>query len=997
MEDTELGSLHGAEGTSPRFAEPRNLARGEVVGRYVIVDKLGAGGMGVVYSAYDPELDRRVALKLLNPRGGVSRASRGRARLIREAQALAQLNHTNVVTVHDVGEHEGRVFLAMEYVDGITLAAWIAQGPHPWHEVIEVLTAAAHGLVAAHAKDMTHRDFKPDNVMLTGPPEDRRVVVMDFGLATAPSAQEESAEFEASTSSSLAASVDLDSLTRTGTMMGTPAYMAPEQHTGTADQHADQFSFCVTLYEALYGSRPFVGSSAPELLAAAVYGDLQPAPPGDAVPKWVREAVVRGLEADPAARWPTITALVDALHDNPSRRRWLAAGLGGVVLTVASVYGITLFQDQRLHAACADESSALDEVWGAEQRQTLADAFDRSSLSYAAATWSRTEARLDEEAQAWASLRLSTCMSRTQLEPRLRAVQDSCFETRRRRVETLVGVLSDPSPGVIQRATELVEVDSQVCAEGEWLRRAPPVSTDPARRVRQEQLRQDFDLGRALRRAGEFADATELQEALIESALEAEERHIAASARFELGAGLLQLDEFDKGAKTLEDAYFESKDLSFDTLATRAARSLVAAHGNRLADAKTGRLWARHAQVLVDPLEQPVEQARLDIQKARLEFAAGNYQDALSLAEQALSVFESELGPYGTTTLDAKQALFSIYDRLGRIDDAVRLAREVLQAREEGLGPLHPTTRGAHSNLAAALISANKLEEAEEHARLSFATGGEQTLGTALGMENLALVLRQQGGPLDEAIELSQNVLEIRRAHLPKTHIQIGHTLLNRSVLLFSANKLDAIPPLLDEAIEIYRAHGGPKSPFLVSTYRLQGGVAGTAGRFKEALDSFEAAADAQARILGPKHPDTITVRVEHAQTALEQGDYIRTIELAAPWVEETKDRDDVPTGTIIALHTVYGRANLLAGSPELAETSLNLALKLAPSNNFHASWAPVIEIDLGRLRWKTTPDKEEAIADVEAALKKLKARDDADPAEVKRAETWLRQVKPGL
>jgi len=946
-----------------------------------------------VYSAYDPELDRRVALKLLNPRGGGARASRGRARLIREAQALAQLNHTNVVTVHDVGEHQGRVFLAMEYIDGVTLGTWIAEGPHPWHEVVDVLTAAAHGLIAAHAKDMTHRDFKPDNVMLAGVGHARRVVVMDFGLATAPSSPEESSELEEATGSSLAASVDLDSLTRTGTLMGTPAYMAPEQHTGTADQHADQFSFCVTLYEALYGIRPFPGTNAAELLAAAIYGDVRPPPSRDTVPRWVRDAVIRGLEADAAARWPSMAALIDALHDNPARRRWLAAGVGGVVLTVAAVYGVGLVQDQRLKTGCTQEAASIEDVWGPPQHKTLEDAFGASPLAYADASWSRVEARLEEATDAWSSLRMSTCMSRPALEPDLRPVQDACFETRRRRVETVVTVLSEGDAGVVQRAIEIANVDTEPCADPRWLRRAPPIATDPTSRDLQQQLRRDFDLGRALRRAGKFEEATLQQQTVIETALEAGEHHIVAEARFELGAGLLSLDRLEEGAKSLEDAYFEAKDLSFEVVAMRAARKLVGAHGSQLDNAPAGRLWARHAQVLTDPVEDPTAQARLDIELARVEFSEGNYPETIALAEQALAVFETEFGAYGTATLDAKEVLFSAYDRVRRIDDSVRMAREALQAREEGQGPLHPATLGAHSNLAAALLPTRKFEEAEKHARLSFSLGGEQNLKTALGMENLALVLRQQGR-LDEAIELSRDVLEIRRKHLPKTHVQIGHTLVNRCVMLYSAGKLDTIPPLLEEAAKIYLEQGGPKSPFLVNTYRLQGAVAGAAGHFEAALASFQAAADTQARVLGPKHPDTVMVRVETAQTALEQGDHLEAIELATPWIEDAKGRDDLPTPTVITLHVVYGRAHLIAGSPALAKTSLELALELAPSDHFLKSWVPIIEIDLGRLRWKTTTDKQGAIADVEAALEKLKASEDPDLAEIKRAETWLLQTK---
>lgn len=994
MDDTELGSLYGSQATGPRTAELPRLTRGEVIGRYVVVEKLGAGGMGVVYSAYDPELDRRVALKLLNPRGGGSKASRGRARLIREAQALAKLNHTNVVTVHDVGEHEGRVFLAMEYVEGVTLGTWIAKGPHPWHEVIEVLTAAGRGLTAAHDIDMTHRDFKPDNVMLTGAGLTRRVVVMDFGLATAPSTPEESTDVESAASSSLAASVDLDSLTRTGAVMGTPAYMAPEQHTGTADQHADQFSFCVTLYEALYDARPFAGTTVPELLAAAIYGDVRPAPPGSTVPQWVREAVLRGLEADASDRWPTIAALIDALHDNPSRRRWLAAGAVGIVLTAAAVYGVGVIQDQRSRASCAQEAARLDELWGAPQREQLAGAFAESPLPYAGDAWERTESRLDEEVESWSSLRMSTCLSRTSLDPDLRDTQDACFEARRRRVENAVTVLSEPDAALIQRAVRLADIETQPCADDHWLRTAPPLPDDHAARLRQQELRQDLDLGRALHRAGRFEDATAQQETVVEAATAAGELHLAAVARFEFGNNLLEIGRLAEGAQALEDAYFGGRELSFDTVAGKAARRLVAAHGKYLADPKTGRMWARHAQLLTDPQQQPTEQANLDLQRALLEFTAGDQAEAIELNERALAVFESNYGSYGVETLAAKESLLAAYDRARRTDDSLLLAREVLQARTEVLGPLHPRTLSAHSNLSAVLIATGEFEEAETHARTSLATGTEPDLVAALGMENLSLIL-ERTGRADEALEINQSVVEIRREQLPPRHVHLAHTLVNRSLMLFNAGRLDEVTPLVDEAVEIYLEQGGPQSPYLVSTYRLNGAVQDSAGNHDAAIASFSSAAETQARVLGPKHSGTVAVRVEVAQAVLGQGDYLRAIELCEPWIEAAKRRDDFDANVLFPLHFVYGRGHLIAGSPELAKRSLSMALELATKNSAYEYAVPVMEIDLGRLRWKITPDKAAAIADVEAALAKLKARDDADLAEVKRAETWLAQTKP--
>ena len=261
MDDETLPAQTSAsEPSSRRRRYDRPLERGDAVGRYLVLDRLGAGGMGVVYTAYDPELDRRIALKLLAPALESTGATAGRARLVREAQAMARVTHPNVVTVHDVGEHDGQVFVAMELVDGDTLTAWRSASVRTWSDELAVMRAAGRGLAAAHAKGLVHRDFKPDNVMVA---RDGRVLVMDFGLARAQGeAGGSTSPFEALVhEDNSALSVEL---TRQGAIMGTPAYMAPEQHLGgETDARSDQFSFCVALYEGLWRARPFEARRSP--------------------------------------------------------------------------------------------------------------------------------------------------------------------------------------------------------------------------------------------------------------------------------------------------------------------------------------------------------------------------------------------------------------------------------------------------------------------------------------------------------------------------------------------------------------------------------------------------------------------------------------------------------------------------------------------------------------------------------------------------------------
>ncbi len=317
------------------------LSVGDRVGRYLVLATLGSGGMGVVFTAYDPQLDRKVALKLLRGNLGVN-AKEARTRLKREAQAIAQLNHPNVVGVYDVGTTEsGDVYIAMEFVEGDTLTSWLKKWPRTWREILDVFHQAARGLMAAHSVGLLHRDFKPDNVLVGG---DGRVRVTDFGLAR-------SVFLDDSTKGSISQAVAqakvqgdgsvhplLVDLTRTGTVLGTPRYMPPEQLTGpTIDARADQFSFCVALYEALWGGHPLEGSTSVSMLEQGVKAKL----PTDTknVPAPLVRAVMRGLEQERQKRFPTMSALMQELTPPPQRSpvRFVAvAAVGALLVTGAT-------------------------------------------------------------------------------------------------------------------------------------------------------------------------------------------------------------------------------------------------------------------------------------------------------------------------------------------------------------------------------------------------------------------------------------------------------------------------------------------------------------------------------------------------------------------------------------------------------------------------------------------------------------------------------------
>lgn len=384
------------------------------VGRFEIQERVGAGGMGTVFSAKDPELDRLVAIKLLSAELSTS-THRERLRL--EAQAMAKLNHPNVATVYEVGTHEGQLFVAMELIDGQSLREWSAEQRRPWTEVLDVYLQAGDGLVAAHEAGLVHRDFKPDNVMLG---RDGRARVLDFGLAASfghpaehadPDAAEEDAE---------------PKLTQTGAVMGTPAYMPPEQLAGDrADARSDQFAFCVALFEALYGRRPFAGDTLGTLKKSIERGEVVGGESRTG-PAWLRAVVRRGLRHDPMERWPSVRELVTRLRRGRRRRvlRFAAAGVAAV-----SVAGTAAFVLGAPPPICGPADEEFSGVWDDAVRDRLQTRFDAAELPAAAGSFRALSGELDELAEDWSRTWEQSCSADE--DPRLQLRRLDCLRQNR--------------------------------------------------------------------------------------------------------------------------------------------------------------------------------------------------------------------------------------------------------------------------------------------------------------------------------------------------------------------------------------------------------------------------------------------------------------------------------------------------------------------------------------------------------------------------------------
>lgn len=350
--DIELERLRSS--LERRMFRPSSRPSVATLGRFEIIEKLGRGGMGMVYAARDPDLCRVVALKVLRQDRQDGRATR---RMMREARALARLKHPNVVEVYDVGQTaSGELFIAMEYIRGPTLRQWLAESRRRRGEILEKFVAVGRGLAAAHSAGVVHRDFKPENVIIGS---DGRPRVLDFGLAegldqhwptldaTPPLDPREAAAAPERTTEDAVVEGSDDSL------VGTPAYMAPEQLDGArVDPRADQYAFCVALYEALLGRRPFEASSIAQL-RAMVRSSKRPSIPCCRVPRRIARVIAKGLSRQPGDRYPSLTALLADLEE-ARRPPMLSVVLGSAAACVAATLGVWSLVGSPPHPACRE-------------------------------------------------------------------------------------------------------------------------------------------------------------------------------------------------------------------------------------------------------------------------------------------------------------------------------------------------------------------------------------------------------------------------------------------------------------------------------------------------------------------------------------------------------------------------------------------------------------------------------------------------------------------
>ena len=941
LAETELGSST-LSGSGPSGPQPASLQAGTRVGRYVVIGRIGAGGMGEIHAAYDPELDRKVAIKLVHARVVTTEAAH--VRLLREAQALARLAHPNVVAVHDVGTFAGRVFIAMELVAGVTLDRWLQLAPRTRREILPVFLEAGRGLAAAHAAGLVHRDFKPGNVIVG---DDGRVRVLDLGLARA-------AEEAVATSAAApaAADVPVSPLTQEGAFLGTPAYAAPEQLSGRAvDARADQFAFCVALYEALHGQRPFAGQTVPTLREAIEAGQVRPPPAGGRVPGWLRQILLRGLAATPSKRYPSLQLLLDDLSRDPSRlsRRIVAVGAGLLVVTGIAV-GMRLLGARNV-ASCLDGLGRIEDSWSPARKQAIQAAFLASGRPYAPDTWRRLEPVLDGYASAWSAQAARACQERVSGGPpgEVLTLQLACVRRRLGGVQSLLEALARPTDLVLERAVPAARSLPSVeeCADPRVLGSGTRAPTEPAQRSAVERARAALARAQELRNLGQYQQGLATVRPVVTTAQELGYRPLEAEALFQLGDLLDRVGDSGAGVQSLEKALWLGMSSGHDEVAARAATLLAYITGYIQLRADVGQRWASEAGALLDRIgARPELRAELHRNLGAVLKGAGKLEDAANELRQAIDGQEKALGADHPELVTSCSLLGDTQLAQGQAEKARESLRRASQIAERGLGASHPDVARVLVQLGSASIAEGRYDEARidlERARGIF----ERALG----------------------------------AEHPNVASAIG----NLGIVAYFQRRYPEARGHYGRARAIYERTRGPDHPEVANQVNNLGDVYLAEGRPREALAHYRQALSSYERTLGAVHAGTALVHSNVADALRALGSHSEAIAhySRAVAIEEKALGPRHPELAVFL--TGMGLCHLEQRQPRRALPLLERASELRTTGDpVHLA---TTSFALARALWETHSDPKRADRLSEAARKGLPA----DLALARGIDAWRR------
>jgi tetratricopeptide (TPR) repeat protein len=959
----------GVDGTGVPQGEPTAPRH---LGRYVVERLLGSGGIGVVLAARDPELDRLVAIKLLRQDD-----PRAQHRLVDEARAMARLRHPNVVSVHDVGFCDARVFVAMDLIDGPTMRQWLAQRSRSWREIVSVFVAAGRGLAAAHQVGLRHGDFKPDNVLIDphGVPH-----VADFGLAQVASSPGITDEERDGSGSAVA---------------GTPAYLAPELHDGPiAGIAADQFSFAAALWEAVCGVRPFGGGTIAEQVAAKKAGQLTP--PVTSPPRWLISVLTRSLAPVPENRFGSMAAVIDRLERGLGRRRRRVLGALGTTTVAVTAWLASALGGSGPRCELAGQEAVR--VWNADARQRLEKALHASTRPHAAATLTRVSATLDGKVEQLAAARISACeatqvrgeQSTATLEARI-----GCLDRRIDHVRAFLGVFATGADDeLIDHAIDAVE--SIPGPEGcEQIALAAQPAPPPGAHVLVQEIQRVLADAEALRDAGKYDDAARVLDPLPE--------RTRAIAYPPLLAAVLLLK-----ARLSADQEKPDAAVAYDEAALAAA----AAHDDQgVVDAWLGKIdrlagsdisaaaaLLKSAEVAAVRSGGPDEREEYLVMRSDIEVAQAHYD----LAAADLEAARASIGQRGRgKSLQAGRIATRLANALwlgGRNDEALALDQKTLSAWNEMLGPDHPKVGQLLNNLAVRLEAAGRYDEAraiiDRSLSIKERTFGPNHPSIAVTLNTVASIASAQGRLTDEAAA-AERALAIREKALRPDHPLVAQSLTNLAVSELKAGRLARALELCKRALAIRERALGADHPDVASSLLTLGRVELELGHFAEALAAARRSLAIRERALGSgdmKVAASLSLLADVLEQQQHRADACAIRVRVIALIEKASGTDDPRLTLPLADHS---SCLLEAGKGTLARAAAERAITIGKQKGIAPTKLAAAQLALARALWLTAADRPRAIDAAKAALTGYSAGQAAWASDVKRVTQWLASHPP--
>ena len=827
---------------------------GSRIEQYVIEEVLGSGGMGVVYAATDTQLGRQVAIKVL--RSDSPRDITLASRLLREAQSMAKLSHPNVVTVYEIGTSEREIYIVMEFVRGSTLKRWLTSTRSPL-EILKTFIEAGRGLQAAHRAHIIHRDFKPDNVLID---QEGRVRVTDFGLAR--STEEKEASTDATPTPQRTTPSRTHRITRTGELMGTPAYMAPEQHRRLEiDERCDQFSFAVALFESLTTYHPFaVGNNVTELLNRTVRGELVE-PPRDSrkLPRSLRAVLVRAMSAAPEDRYPSMTELLADLErerdrgaETARKRRVIAAG---AAMLVAGAVGGTLFVMSRSGsdpaASCAARRDELAPIWNADRQHQIRRAFAAQGIARADSAAEGVVRSIDRYARSWSDMAVNSCEAthvRHEQSERMLELRSACLADRKRVLSVVVDALSRADGDLARNSDRAVRalVDLGECGNARVLAANMPEPTDATSRRKLDEIRTLLSQAHVQIFAYHFDVARPFIDRAETGARSLDYPPILGEVYLARGRLAAEVPDLQQARAHLMRASASAEAGHNDLLRARALVELVWVVGFLQRDYPQGELLVELARASLERAggDRAVE-AELLRNAGQAAFAAGKFDEALERQRASLAIRESHLGESSAEVAEVLVDAASTLRELGKYEEGIAYVERALEIekRRQEVGTIYAN---GLNELASIYVNKGWMLDAKRALQQSLDTNlsvlGEQHPLVGVTYSNLGTVAMLESD-FPAAIELLTRGLAIEeRAYGPK-HLEVTSTLMNLGAAYQGAGMLDEARERFARAAEVRRDQLGELDPQVAEALVALGDVALAQKKPQEALSYLERAA----------------------------------------------------------------------------------------------------------------------------------------------------------